>query len=397
MRTLFITLLLLGSSCVRKVAPAAPDAWSEPFVGVRLLERVKTDPPLRIHAAYVKLDSGVSLRSTASGERKRTLSAFARDVGAQLAINGDFFSYDDYSTEGLAAGSGSAWPGALDTPQRSVFAFGDGGRVELAAARDVVTFDPSWMRGAISGKPDLVRDGLARSELADSRCWLRHPRTALGLSRDRHTLLLVVVDGRNEKSVGMTCRELAALMVELGAHDAVNLDGGGSSELWVAGVGVVNEPSDGKEREMGNHLAVLAPLRTELGVVRGVITDGKTPIARAVVQAGLSRALTDANGRFELSTSAGEVELRVSRPGYVTHAAHVKLLPGSSALQLDIAMMRAEPPTDSDGDGVIDLRDNCPTVKNANQLDTDHDGEGDACDGDDDGDGIPDEDDTSPR
>ncbi len=53
--------------------------------------------------------------------------------------------------------------------------------------------------------------------------------------------------------------------------------------------------------------------------------------------------------------------------------------------------------SDKDGDGVPDSKDNCPTVKNANQLDTDHDGKGDACDTDDDGDGVPDTADNCPK
>ena len=48
------------------------------------------------------------------------------------------------------------------------------------------------------------------------------------------------------------------------------------------------------------------------------------------------------------------------------------------------------PIVDADGDGVADPQDNCPSVVNANQLDTDGDGQGDACDADDDNDGIPD-------
>ncbi len=53
-------------------------------------------------------------------------------------------------------------------------------------------------------------------------------------------------------------------------------------------------------------------------------------------------------------------------------------------------------PADSDGDGVVDTKDNCVSVKNANQLDTDGDGQGDACDSDDDGDGVADAKDNCP-
>jgi hypothetical protein len=56
----------------------------------------------------------------------------------------------------------------------------------------------------------------------------------------------------------MTCNEMIGLFQELGATDAVNLDGGGSSTMWIAGPGVVNHPSDGSQRVVANHLAIRA-------------------------------------------------------------------------------------------------------------------------------------------
>lgn len=85
----------------------------------------------------------------------------------------------------------------------------------------------------------------------------RHPRSAVGSSADGRTLLLVVVDGRRPWSVGMSLVELARAMRELGAWNAINLDGGGSSTLWVDGH-VVNAPSDAAgPRAVGNALWVL--------------------------------------------------------------------------------------------------------------------------------------------
>ena len=61
--------------------------------------------------------------------------------------------------------------------------------------------------------------------------------------------------GRQQKSIGMTLTEMAILMQELGAEDAMNLDGGGSSEM-VVGNEVMNRPSDGRERSVGAALAI---------------------------------------------------------------------------------------------------------------------------------------------
>lgn len=82
----------------------------------------------------------------------------------------------------------------------------------------------------------------------------RAPRTAIGIREDG-SWLLVVVDGRQANSRGMTLEELAELMVKYGAKSAVNLDGGGSSEMVVKG-SIVNSPSDGRERLVGSGIVV---------------------------------------------------------------------------------------------------------------------------------------------
>ncbi|WP_078843709.1 phosphodiester glycosidase family protein [Streptomyces albus] len=90
------------------------------------------------------------------------------------------------------------------------------------------------------------------------------PRTAVGFSRDGSTLHVLTLDGRQADSGGVTLTELALMMKELGAHNALNLDGGGSSTLLARRPGatrprVENSPSDGAERPVPNGLAVTAP------------------------------------------------------------------------------------------------------------------------------------------
>lgn len=86
----------------------------------------------------------------------------------------------------------------------------------------------------------------------------RHPRTALGLTAD-NKFLLVAVDGRSATAFGMSMVELQRAMRALGATQAINMDGGGSTTLWVRGEpnnGIVNKPSDGQERSVVNAIAV---------------------------------------------------------------------------------------------------------------------------------------------
>ncbi len=120
----------------------------------------------------------------------------------------------------------------------------------------------------VGGWPRILRDGenvagdAATLEGTLSRnAESRHPRTAIGFSRDSSTLLLLTVDGRSENSGGMTLIELANTMRELGAWQAMNFDGGGSTAMVVEGK-LVNRPSDKEgERAVGNALLVVVEPR----------------------------------------------------------------------------------------------------------------------------------------
>ncbi|HYZ85917.1 MAG TPA: phosphodiester glycosidase family protein, partial [Bryobacteraceae bacterium] len=108
----------------------------------------------------------------------------------------------------------------------------------------------------VGGGPLLVRNGKAmpsQENLAHEA--KRHPRTAAGYTR-RGTILFVTVDGRQSSSAGMRIDELAQELVSLGAVEAVNLDGGGSTTMLVNGR-IRNSPSDGVERPVSDGLLVL--------------------------------------------------------------------------------------------------------------------------------------------
>jgi hypothetical protein len=109
---------------------------------------------------------------------------------------------------------------------------------------------------ALTGSRFLVDDGLVN--VTDDR--VMQPRTAVGIDRDTHEVLILAVDGRQRTSRGYTMVELADQMIDLGADEALNLDGGGSTTMVVRGSAgrdrVVNSPSDGFERHVANTLAV---------------------------------------------------------------------------------------------------------------------------------------------
>jgi len=110
---------------------------------------------------------------------------------------------------------------------------------------------------AIGGMPLLVQDGQIVAETCASAFCGRNPRTAIGWTA-KNRILLVVVDGRRPKrwSVGASLVEMARIMQDLGAVQALNLDGGGSSTIVVRGK-VVNRPSDDSERRVATAVVVL--------------------------------------------------------------------------------------------------------------------------------------------
>jgi len=101
------------------------------------------------------------------------------------------------------------------------------------------------VRHAVGGIPRIVRDGEVSVEWKHNSFNLeRHPRTAVGFTREKKTLFIVTVDGRQpEYSDGMTLDELAHFMIDIGVYQALNLDGGGSTTMVIFGE-VVNRPSD---------------------------------------------------------------------------------------------------------------------------------------------------------
>jgi hypothetical protein len=245
------TLLALGPS----VAGAA-DTWTTVAPGIEHLFRTTAEPN-EIHAVFVDLSRPeIYLRATMEGERKRTTSSFASLVGAKVAINGDLFDYADYYPVGLAVGAGWQWEGCDDPDVWSFIACSVTKECWFDPWGHVEEWNPRWWN-VVGGMQDLlVIDGVVQSYGGAFYDKDLHPRTAMGTSQDGKTLILVVVDGRTEIAIGKTLNGMAALMGELGAHNAINVDGGGSSTMVINGQ-VKNKPSDGWERVVSNHMGIM--------------------------------------------------------------------------------------------------------------------------------------------
>jgi hypothetical protein len=236
-------------------SPAAADAWQPVVPGVeyRQIERDGIDA----HVVRVDLSQPqLQVIATSAPERGLTVSEFASRAGAVVAINGDYFD-PELQPIGLAMGDGRVWAEPVESIRRQEVVGVGGRRVQIFPRLEPLRVPEPWMSGAVSGWPAVVEHCEPVDRLPGSDHFTRapHPRTAVGLSADQRILYLVVADGRREGVPGLTLPELARLMDELGACTAVNLDGGGSSAMWVRDR-IVNRPSDLIERPVANHLAV---------------------------------------------------------------------------------------------------------------------------------------------
>ncbi|WP_258342094.1 phosphodiester glycosidase family protein [Saccharopolyspora gregorii] len=195
---------------------------------------------------------------------------------------------------------------------------------------------------AIGGNEVLLRNG----EVQPVDDTALHPRTAAGFSADGTRMWLVTIDGRQADSRGATERELAERLRALGASDAINLDGGGSSTLLARERGadeadVRNAPSDGELRPVPNGIGFATAAGS--GRLRGFRVE---PDEERVLS-GLSRAVA-AHGHDETGApvaadpewsvspaAAGRVDggvLRAGHPGTATVTASAPGARGSAEL-----------------------------------------------------------------
>ncbi len=121
------------------------------------------------------------------------------------------------------------------------------------------SIDYDKINNAITGAGKILTQGA----LANDGGYVaggKNPRTAIGITQDKKRIILMVVDGRTH-SVGATQSDMAQLMLEYGAYEAMHLDGGGSSTMAVTKPGqsyatVVNTLSDGAQRRVINALGI---------------------------------------------------------------------------------------------------------------------------------------------
>lgn len=196
-------------------------------------------------------------------------SEFASINNALFAVNGSFFNRDSGgSVVFLKVGGTVIHRGHVN---RNPFnERGALGWSEDQPIRILEKPDDGWIsspyENILTSGPLLIFDTQIQSFNNNSFHQNRHPRTAVAITNDRR-LFLVTIDGRSFQAYGMTIPELTQFLSSLGAKDALNLDGGGSTAMWIRNKtenGIVNYPSDNfqfdheGERDVANALLMLS-------------------------------------------------------------------------------------------------------------------------------------------
>jgi len=209
----------------------------------------------------------IQISIAADPQKRIKTSTFAKEKNAIAALNGTFFDVKNGGSVMLIKQDGNIINVSREHSERSNGAFTiDGNQVNIVASHSDKADWADNLKAPnvmVSG-PVLLMDGKAVELSKASFNTLSHPRSAVAITGD-NKLLLVAVDGRSENGKGMSLFSLTTLLQTLGARDAMNLDGGGSTTLYVKGQtenGVVNYPSDNKkfdhegERTVANAILV---------------------------------------------------------------------------------------------------------------------------------------------
>jgi exopolysaccharide biosynthesis protein len=287
MKQYFVVLLVISQFCC--TTRQKPGSSVEPQLDkVKWIEEVIHPSIVWKHYHFEKLfnakqyvnvldiDLNDTLIRTDIGFQKTALLTtheMAEREKAIVAVNGNFFHTEEGGSVCFFKKNGNIIDTSRTELTERLFLpwLDDAGMVFTKEQQVKIVTEPAegW-RGVDSlptiftGGPLLIQNGAEVKQAAHSFNDNRYSRTGTGLTNNGH-LILVVVDGNSAESAGMSIKEFAQLLKSLGCISAFNLDGGGSSTMWVAGQpdhGIVNHPTDNKkfdhygERKVANALVI---------------------------------------------------------------------------------------------------------------------------------------------
>jgi exopolysaccharide biosynthesis protein len=204
-------------------------------------------------------------------EKNVRTSIQAQSTGALAAVNAGFFNVKNGGSVSYLKTAGRIVD--MDTAKKWIRNSNLNGAILIRSSEEMYIgriMPNSWFDShseyediLVTG-PLLVEKGTLSNMPKTSLVSNTHPRTAIG-TRNCRKIIIVTIDGRTSEAAGMTLEELAEMMMLLKCKDAINLDGGGSTTMWINNKpfnGVVNMPSDNKkfdhegERSVANILVI---------------------------------------------------------------------------------------------------------------------------------------------
>lgn len=204
----------------------------------------------------------------------------------------------------------------------------------------------------VGGSHVIVTAGKVDDYASQPETWgdrfIANPRTAVGYNKDKTRLVLIVCDGRSDISAGITNKQLANVLLELGCYTALNLDGGGSCTFYVNPLGLQNAVSDGSERPVYNALTLCSntPVDKKITEIRfsdwrisGAEGDSYIPVIYGYNQYGV---LVDTNVQGCTLSAPGEYALTSGQQ-------LVLVKQGNFLLQAQLGDLSATVPVSCDG------------------------------------------------
>lgn len=234
--------------------------------------------PTKLFIMDVRLSDKVTVLATAAEDNNASIKATKEEqtaiapISKQLeamqanrqninvlgGVNADFYLIKRSNMiKGAMYRGSECLKGDIDEGENLFLVLKDGS-AHCMTAEEYLALDKNLIAEAVSGRQMLLNDGVAQSD--DTHL---EPRTAVGVTKSGKRLFILVGDGRRkEYSNGLSYADMAQIFKSLGAYDALNLDGGGSSSFCLSvGDGKfapINRPSDrAGERFVPNGIAVV--------------------------------------------------------------------------------------------------------------------------------------------
>jgi hypothetical protein len=273
-------LAALGSA---QAAESPPIQWQvvRPGVSYALQEAATAQADVMHRLHWIRIDlqqAELEVTLTPQNCAGLRLSDLDGDERIVASINASFFS-PDFRTRGYTVSDSRPWTGVYRLTESPLLACAERQCQVLHQPPDEAPKD--W-RNVAGGVRSLVVDGVARTEQEDAQCGAfcetPHPRSALGMDASRRWLFWLAVEGRQKRVIGLPLNRLAARMQAAGVVDAVNFDGGGSTDLHVLGKAKAARPDDEPlPRRIANAWLLLGNGTVGHGKIASVCTASDRP------------------------------------------------------------------------------------------------------------------------